>query len=167
MIPRTVNQGDFGQRCDFGQFLNISVLSLYKEFLDEIFFLWSSVTNLYHCLWHDYPILKFFVQRQYRGVQKLSKVIQLFKVTPSVMVRTTCTSIGFRCRSSVKSSILHSGLNYLACVWVFNLQRFMFWNVWISNEWSIFQPIIIHGEKKLQICVLFSSNVIYCFIKWW
>ena len=37
----TINRGNFGQ------FFNISVLSLYKEFLDKCFLLWSSVTILY------------------------------------------------------------------------------------------------------------------------
>ncbi len=34
----------------------------------------ASVSNLYS---HDYLIVKFFVQRQYRGIEKLSKVAQL------------------------------------------------------------------------------------------
>ncbi len=42
----TVNWGDFGQREDFGQFFNISVLSLYKEFLDEMFVI-VKFTNLH------------------------------------------------------------------------------------------------------------------------
>ena len=64
--------------ADFGQFFNISVLSLYKEFLDEMFLI---VKFSYQSLWHDYFIVKFFVQRQYGDVEKLSKAAPLSKVT--------------------------------------------------------------------------------------
>ncbi len=75
----TVNQGDFAQWSDFEQFFNISVLSLYEEFLDEMFLI---VKFSHQSLWHDYLIVKFFVQRQYKGVGKLSKVAPLFEVAP-------------------------------------------------------------------------------------
>ncbi len=56
----TINWGNFGQRGDFGQFFNISVVFLYKEFLDEMFLI---VRFSYQSLWHDYLIVKFFVPR--------------------------------------------------------------------------------------------------------
>ncbi len=56
-----------GQHC--------TAVGLLDEFLDEMFLiLWSS--------WHDYLIVKFFVQRQYRDAEKLSKVTLLSKVAP-------------------------------------------------------------------------------------
>ncbi len=55
-----VTRGDFGQWGDIGQFFNISVLFLYKEFLDEMFLsiLWSSanydsITSLWNSLYSD------------------------------------------------------------------------------------------------------------------
>ncbi len=51
---------------------NISLLSLYKEFIDKMFLIAKFVCQ---SLWHDYLTVKFFVQRQYRGFEKLSKVI--------------------------------------------------------------------------------------------
>ena len=73
-----LNWGNFGQWGDFERFFNISVLSLYKEFQDEIFLI---VQFSYQSLWLDYLIVKFFVQTQYRGVERLSKVTPLSKVT--------------------------------------------------------------------------------------
>ena len=79
LIIIIVNWGDFGQRGNFGQFFNISVLCLYKEFLDEMFLLWSWVINLYDIIT---SLQKFFVQRQYRDVENLSRVAPLSKVAP-------------------------------------------------------------------------------------
>ncbi len=55
--------------ADFGQFFNISVLSLYKEFLDEMFLI---VKFSYQSLWHDYFIVKFFVQT----IRRCWKIVQ-------------------------------------------------------------------------------------------
>ncbi len=48
MRSNTINQGDFGQWGDFGQFFNTSVLSLYKEFHDEVIMSLRLVTELHN-----------------------------------------------------------------------------------------------------------------------
>ena len=42
-----------------------------RRILDEMFLI---LKFSYQTLWHDYLIVKFFVQRQYGGIEKLSKV---------------------------------------------------------------------------------------------